>query len=143
MMTNKEIAERIDIAMGSTEYDGHGGVFQQLRALRNELDPPKPEPGTVVWWRHVPKDGVNGVIVDWTTGVAVVDNNAGIYSQYGWYAWDEIEWKPARILKPGQVAVDRADIEIAARIIDKPGTDIIAAKLRNILDRDKEAGDEN
>lgn len=116
-MTDKEIAERIDIAMGSTEYDGHGGVFQQLRALRDELDPPKPklEPGEVVWWRPLP----NLPKHNWEIAKVHLRGSGGlgIYNLRGdFIPLREIEWKLARILTPGQVAIDRDKIKRALGI---------------------------
>ena len=100
-MTNKEIADRL---RGLIDATSNGIVLSEyIQRIADELDPPRPSPGTVVWWRHIPRDGV---IVDWTTGVVVPDNKAGIYSQYGWYAWDEIEYKPARIAGPMQEIID-------------------------------------
>jgi len=87
-MTNKEIAERLRKIMNMYSVD-------KLQQLANELDPPRPEPGTVVWWRY-PDDG------EWFPGVAKPD---GVEDHSDYPDWDEIEWKPARILAPDEVAV--------------------------------------
>jgi hypothetical protein len=91
-MDEKQLAERLrDIANNAADAD------VELRLLADELDPPKPEPGTVVLWRM---DGG-----EWQTGIVSVhmqifDADLDAYEFY------EVQWKPARILGPRQVAVD-------------------------------------
>lgn len=85
-MTNKEIAERLDDAI------------EAIRELRLEFDPPKPEPGTVVWWRYPTKPEWQLGLID-TTGDRVIDES-GFY-----HTKREMETKPARILAPDEVPV--------------------------------------
>jgi len=98
-MTNKEIAERIDIAMGSTEYDGHGGIFHQLRTLRNELDPSLPNPGTVVWWQDT--EGLS----DPTLGQVNEYRFIEMFGTSTVLDRRDVKWWPARIAGPDEVVI--------------------------------------
>lgn len=149
-MTNKEIAERIDIAMGSTEYDGHGGVFQQLRALRNELDPPLPGPGTVVWWQDI--DGLS----EPKLGMVNMRGRIEIFGSLTELEPHQVSWKPARFLAPNEVAVEVPSTDdwppkIHAIVkqwqVAPTDTDVIitraeAEKMQTFYDFDKEVENE-
>lgn len=93
-MTNKEIAKRlrhiVDYHLDTTT----------INSLADELDPPKPEPGTVVWYLALWDDV-------WHMGIVEENDRGYARTQWGGVVdLDEIEWKPARILRPRQVAVD-------------------------------------
>ena len=93
MRTHKEIAQRLKQL---EDEDDWAGVVE----LIYELDPPPPEPGTVVWWRDA--EGLG----EWNLGS--INNNRKV-EFFG--AWKELDFerlqiKPAHILGPGQVAVD-------------------------------------
>ena len=66
-----------------------------LRERAGEKDPPRPEPDTWVWWRYLGEE-------QWFPGVVKID---GVEDHDNYPDWDEIEWKPARILAPDEVAV--------------------------------------
>jgi hypothetical protein len=100
-MTEQEIAERIQ-GLIDTHDPSDKDLIEDLRQLRDELDPPNPGPGTVVLWRM---DGG-----EWQTGIVsahmqIVDAGLDDYEFY------EVEWKPARILGPRQVSIDVPPIE--------------------------------
>ena len=94
-MMNKEIAERLrDMTnrIGSL-------TAESLKELADELDPPKPEPGTVVWWRWV---GSNQRMYERTghfRGDGVVDAYGDFHRDFA------VECKPAHILAQDEVAV--------------------------------------
>ena len=94
-MTEKKVADKIrEIANAPTlSIEGR----RELTRLANELDPPRPEPGTVVWWR--------GSVVDtWHLGCAVVYGIVPADNINACWNWDcrGLEWKPARIAGPMQ-----------------------------------------
>jgi len=102
-MTTKEIAERL---RSVAKLESSGSITKsRLHEIADELDPQGPEPGTVVWWRLVDTDD------SWSIG-EVHGKNGVSGSQYRPYLrWDEIEWKPARILAPDEVAVKVPPVE--------------------------------
>ena len=91
-MTLKEIADRIR-ATATVHTD------PDLLQLADELDPPRPEPGTVVRWRYVyfENNFIAGVVAEGGDGV--------IDSEQEFHEWCYIDYKPARILAPGEVAL--------------------------------------
>ena len=97
-MTEREIADRIRATLTV-----HSDL--DLWRLADELDPPRPKPGTVVWWRWTNRKCERG----WSIG-QVADNGRGvcidIYSFKVSAEWRYIEWKPARIAGPMQEIVD-------------------------------------
>ncbi len=98
-MTHKEIAERL---RGIAEREGvpYRQTIRGLNAieLANELDPPKPERGSVVWWSCW--DG------PWTIGLMHMDGSDIIVRDDGSHVnIDEVKWKPARICAPDEVPV--------------------------------------
>ena len=112
-MMHKEIAQRLR----ELDETGNWGGVQDLA---DELDPPLPETGTVVWWRWADKP-------NWQIG-QVSDDGKGIVARiFSWdnhvAPWERIEWKPARIAGPRQVIVD------VPRVSDWPkdGTHVEAA----------------
>ena len=85
-MTKKEIADRIRATL-TVHSD------PELVKLADELDPPRPEPGTVVWF---PIDEECGV---------VADNGRGVYTSCGELVlWASLQegTRPARIAGPMQ-----------------------------------------
>ena len=105
-MTNKEIAERLreiaDRLRDLIDGTSNGIVLSEyIQRIVDELDPPRPEPGTVVWWRFIGALAYHG----WEHGV--VDKSLkGIWSSDGLVHWSRIEWKPTRIAGPMQEIVD-------------------------------------
>lgn len=98
-MTHKEIAGRLREIADARTYTMH--TRQAVRNLADTLDPPRPKFDEMVWCRWV--DG--NPYKEWWLGLV---GNDGVYS-FGDdrpAEWDDIEWKPARILGPGQVAVN-------------------------------------
>jgi hypothetical protein len=91
-MTHKEIAEQLR-NMPSCSASGELVYKERCVELADKIDPPKPEPGTVVWWRLRNTDD------DWSIGEVL--GKGGVSG----LPWGEIEWKPARILAPDEVAV--------------------------------------
>jgi hypothetical protein len=96
-MTHKETAERL---RSIADLSSTGGVAKcLLHDIANKLDPPKPEPWTVFWFRW--KDSLS----EWKLAEA---NEVGGFDMFGTIidgSFDDIEWKPARILAPDEVAV--------------------------------------
>ena len=96
-MTNKEIADRLRDLIDGTS---NGIVLSEaIQRIADDLDPPRPEPGTVVWWRYL-----TGSL--WFLGTV---NNSGVVQQFGTSEsphWSQIEYKPARIAGPMQEIVD-------------------------------------
>jgi len=92
-MTHKQIAEII-----------RRGQEDELNSLANELDPPKPETGTVVWWkRHDYTKWNLGYVADRQYGVVPLNDEIGFDDYY--LPWADVEWKPARILDDDEVAI--------------------------------------
>jgi len=101
-MNEKQLAERIREAVCLMQ----GGIYDEAAAVLEstayELDPPKPEPGTVVWWKF-PQ------MRKWEIARIHQAGNTlpGIYDLRGNFVpMGDLQWKPARILGPRQVAVD-------------------------------------
>jgi hypothetical protein len=92
-MTSKEIAEIGRQCLNVRDYD-------RLHQLFNELDPPYPEPGTVVWWR-VTNDDKWHLGTTTSYGIVPADNHTSCWN------WDinGLEYRPARILADDEVAV--------------------------------------
>ncbi len=86
-MTNKQIAERL-----RTRVTDH---YDAVR-LADELDPPRPEPGTVV--ENCFGTAPYGIVSHEN------DGNVIVLTIHGAYNYNE-QWKPARILAPDEVAV--------------------------------------
>ena len=101
-MTHKEIAQLL--------RDMSNRIGSLTRAsfaeLADELAPPRPAPGTVVWWRW-------DDMPDWHIGQVSEDGKGIAWRIFSWdkhvASWDHIEWKPARIAGPGQVIVAAED----------------------------------
>jgi hypothetical protein len=91
----------------------NGNVEQWLRQEADKLDPkidPKVEPGTVVWWRM---DGG-----EWQIGIVSAHMQI-IDSELDAYEFDEVRWKPARILGPRQIAVDVPPVDVEGQNTDR------------------------
>lgn len=86
-MTNKEIAAVL-----------RRGQADEQQKLADELDPPRPEPGTVVWWQDT--EGLS----DPTLGMVNEFGCIEIFGTTKELEFDEVTWKPARILAPDEVA---------------------------------------
>ena len=95
MMTNREIAKRL---RGLIDATSNGiALSVSIQRIADELDPTRPEPGTVVWF---PIDEECGV---------VADNGRGVYTSCGELVpWGSLQegTKPARIAGPMQEIVD-------------------------------------
>jgi len=89
MLSDKDIAEII-----------RRGQDDELKSLAEVLDPPRPEPGTVVWWRYDAPLATK----DWSLGKAY-ENGVFIFGDDSPVRGEHIEYKPARILAPDEVAV--------------------------------------
>ncbi len=99
-MTNKEIAERLRAITDRVEkLLGAGGLVTEIKQITDELDPPIPEPGTVVWWRYTHNRSPG-----WYLGEC---EELGVYHFGSDYLvqWAEIEWKPAFIRASDEVVV--------------------------------------
>ena len=86
-MTERQIADRIRATL-TVHSD------PELARLADELDPTRPEPGTVVWWRYSGNHKY-----DWHLGEC---QDYGI-EQFGTNdiaKWSDVEYKPARIAGP-------------------------------------------
>jgi hypothetical protein len=93
-MTKKDIAERLREIIA---YQQH--PYTRMEELADELDPPRPEPGTVVWCHQEswPSDQWE-IATSAEQGVYITGHGAAL-------PWDSIRWKPARILADDEVAV--------------------------------------
>jgi len=93
-MNEKEIATRLREILWRGNYDS------SIEALIHELDPPRPEPGMIVWWRVTADDKWHlGCVVDY--GIVPADNVNACWN------WDVngLEYKPACILADDEVPV--------------------------------------
>jgi len=89
-MTHKEIIQELENIIDQTDRDTlHNGI----RAFIQRLGPPRPEPGTVVWWRVTADDKWH---LGCDYGIVPADNVNACWN------WDVngLEYKPARILAP-------------------------------------------
>ena len=104
-----------------------------IRDDADYLDPPEPEiPDGHVWYRYRGKTPQ-----DWSPGLKF---EATILNQYGQRLdGPRLEVIPVRALGPGQVAVDRCDLENAIFTLRAHGQHADAKLLKNALDRDAEA----
>ncbi len=96
-MTHKQIANRLrEIIQGEGPHP-----YAQLELLADTLDPPRPEPGTVVWWRYKYAGGPEykylGIVED--RGEGIIDAGQEFHE------WGDIEYRPARILADDEVAM--------------------------------------
>lgn len=97
----------------------HGGIVEamsngmalskEIEWIAGQLGPPKPAPGTVVWWRFFYEDE-SEADDEWHIGIIAEGPNT-IHTKGFSVSFDEIEWKPATILQPGQVPVDVPDVD--------------------------------
>jgi len=103
-MTDKEIAERLDTML--KHKVGSFKLGEEIMKLRDELAPPRPEPGTVLRWRIEPGTAVwwrmDGG--EWQTGI-ISANEQIVDAEIDAYELGEVEWKPARILADDEVRV--------------------------------------
>jgi hypothetical protein len=91
-MTSKEIAEIGRQCLNVRDYD-------RLHQLFDELDPPYPEPGTVVWYRRTDAD-------PWILAIVEEGGEGIVFDDRSYLPWVNVyEWKPARILADDEVAV--------------------------------------
>ena len=102
-----------------------------IRDDADALDPQKPEiPDGFVWFRLYKGK--------WRRGLLCVGEVVNQYA--GKFMIHEIEdIRPARILEPGQVAVDRDVLSSAKRMLSWHGAAESAEQLQAALDRDTEA----
>lgn len=91
-MDDKKLVDRLREAL---KYDGYN---RMVADIIEELDPPRPAPGTVVWWRRGPQD-------NWILGI-VDGESYGVMHMTGLVPFDDVEYKPARILAPDKVALE-------------------------------------
>ncbi len=97
-MTDKETAERLRKLIDGTS---NGIVLSEaIQNIADELDPPWPEPGTVVWWRGMAR----GASKEWKLGEAGYGRVYQFGSSHG-IPLGTIEWKPSRALASDEVAV--------------------------------------
>jgi hypothetical protein len=93
-MTEKQIADKLRYV---AEYNLS---YTHLTDLADELDPPRPEPGTVVWWTDANE------LSKWSLGIVVSRRQIEILGSTARLSLDSVKWKPVRIARPGQVVVD-------------------------------------
>ena len=107
-MTNEEqagafraIAEWV-LENSEIEPQARVRLSKMIRGKADELDPPCPEPGMIVWWRYPH-------VRNWQ--IAKVhqagDQLPGIYNLRGVFVtMSDVQWEPARIPGPMQEIVD-------------------------------------
>ena len=90
----RDVADRI--AERETTVDREDiKIAGMLRKRASELDPLKPEEGSIVWWRYRPR--YESIYYGpWKLGITC-RANVGIYAADGLYHWDEIEWSPTHV----------------------------------------------
>lgn len=98
-MTHKEIAERGRRILSQTDRNADD-KYRELVELFDELDPPRPEPGTGLWWRYWRDGGA------WKLGIVEEFGDGVVDSEQEFHGWGDIEYKPARIAGPMQEIVD-------------------------------------
>jgi hypothetical protein len=97
-MTNKEIAEKL------RHVADYNLSYAHLRDLANELDPPRPEPGTVVWYKFT-REPEWSLKERWRLGIVTVEGDALWTVTHDLVLLCDVEYKPARILADDEVAV--------------------------------------
>jgi hypothetical protein len=122
-MTHKQIANRLrEIIQGEGPHP-----YTQLELLADTLDPARPEPGTVVWWRACGGE-------TWALGMCYGRQGCesiGVADLYQTrYRFSDIEYKPARILAPNEVAVDMRTLKRLREYIRSEQR----ANMRNLID---------
>jgi hypothetical protein len=124
-MTHKEISERLREIADARAYTME--TRQAVRELADELDPPRPEPGTVVWWRFDDTDWEPGIVFDKSS---IVDKDSELIS------FDQgIECKSARILGPYEVAIDKSSAFIIMHTLTKHGYKTFAGEVGRTIAR--------
>ncbi len=100
-MTNKEIAERLREAADNRDKP----IRHIAREIANELDPQRLELGTVVWFRITSDD-------EWHLGTTTSYGIVPTDKQNSCWTLDTngLEYKPAHILAPDEVAVLRESL---------------------------------
>lgn len=102
-MTHKEIAKRLG-AMLEHHKVGSFKLGEEIIKLRDELDPPRPEPGTVVWWAYANDTWRWFLGYTRTDGILSLNDPDSVRDEYV-LEWDDVMWKPAYIIAPDEVAV--------------------------------------
>jgi hypothetical protein len=124
-MTHKQIANRLrEIIQGERPHP-----YTQLELLADTLDPPRPEPREFVLWRYI----IRADTMDFIPAIVAEGGDGVIDSEQEFHEWCDIEWKPARILAPNEVAVKvpptqtwghrTTDVEIVLRYWDVQNED--------------------
>ena len=97
-MTEREIAERLRKAADhSASIDR---VVAELKAIADELDPHRPEPGTVVWWQD--DEGLGDPVLGQVNDIGVIM----LFGTRETVRMESVKWWPARIAGPMQDIVD-------------------------------------
>jgi len=99
-MTDQEKADRIRKIAGFPALTIE--ARRQLRDVANEIAPPDPMPGTPIMWRRNDDP--------WQYGIVEMGRCTRTWEGKQ-IPLETIEWKPARILGPLQVAVDVPPVE--------------------------------
>ena len=104
-MTNKEIAERLDkILAADNNWSSSRKLTEMVKALRYELDPLLPTPGTIVWWRYGLRPDSNKWL-GWNLGIANARGEIIRIDGHTLRVSEGVKWKPAHILASDEVAV--------------------------------------
>ena len=98
-MTNKEIAERLREIATARAFTMENR--QAVEDIADTLDPPRPEPGTVVWWNY---DRAKHDL-EWKIGIVTDDGLLIVAADGDKHFLHHTITKPARILAPDEVAV--------------------------------------
>ena len=97
-MTEREIAKRLRGVAKAPTLNIEGR--RELTLIADELDPPRPEPGTVVWWRDA--EGLG----EWSLGQIHNTRKVEFFGAWKELDLEAVQIKPARIAKPMQEIVD-------------------------------------
>jgi len=130
-MSDNELADRLrHIADGPTLTLE---ARRELHGVADELDPPKPEPGTPIWFQQ--REGG-----PWEFGMTHLDDNysddvAVIVSAYDGFTFEQVHaWQPAQILGRNEVAIPQDDVRTIADILTAA-----RSRAKSVL---REAGDD-
>jgi hypothetical protein len=96
-MTHKDIAERLREII-AYQQDPH----TRMEELADELDPPRPEPGTVVWYKFT-REPAWSLKERWRLGIVTVEGDALWTVTHDLVLLCDVEYKPARILADDEV----------------------------------------
>lgn len=102
----KQLAERLRSIENKIGFTHIEDARMELDGVIEELDPPKPEPGTVVWWKASKYDRRRyGLVVSHTTGINAVVMDTGGELLFDEIGKQGIDWDVVRIPARDEVVI--------------------------------------